>query len=77
MQGLGSSDSTTHSNSIEIPEQFPTSPRSAGPTGYARSKWVVEKLVEYAGSVGVEGGVFRIGQMSGDSVKCVLLSSSK
>ncbi|KZW00808.1 acetyl-CoA synthetase-like protein [Exidia glandulosa HHB12029] len=54
-------------------EDFATSPKTAGGTGYARSKWVVEKLCERAGQVapGLTIGVLRIGQMVGDTVNGV------
>lgn len=45
---------------------------SAAATGYAQSKWVVEKLCQNAGEkVSLPVGVFRIGQMTGDSIKCI------
>ncbi|KAJ6485861.1 L-aminoadipate-semialdehyde dehydrogenase [Mycena sanguinolenta] len=50
-------------------EDFAQSPSTAAGTGYARSKWVVEKLCQRAAaSSGVPVGVLRIGQMVGDSV---------
>ncbi|KAJ6496764.1 L-aminoadipate-semialdehyde dehydrogenase [Mycena vulgaris] len=50
-------------------EDFAPSPSTAAGTGYARSKWVVEKLCQRAAeSSGVPVGVLRIGQMVGDSV---------
>ncbi|KAJ6624936.1 L-aminoadipate-semialdehyde dehydrogenase [Mycena sp. CBHHK59/15] len=50
-------------------EDFPPSPSTAAGTGYARSKWVVEKLCERAAaSSTVPVGVLRIGQMVGDSM---------
>ncbi|KAF9458834.1 L-aminoadipate-semialdehyde dehydrogenase [Collybia nuda] len=50
-------------------EDFPPSPLSAGGTGYAQSKWVVEKLCQNAGEkVKLPVGVLRIGQMTGDSL---------
>ena len=52
------------------PEQFPDSPKRSAATGYGRSKWVVEKLMERAGKEnGAEVGVLRIGQLVGDSEK--------
>ncbi|KAJ7695061.1 L-aminoadipate-semialdehyde dehydrogenase [Mycena rosella] len=53
-------------------EDFAPSPSTAAGTGYARSKWVVEKLCQRAAaSSGVPVGVLRIGQMVGDSVSGV------
>ncbi|KAJ7257959.1 L-aminoadipate-semialdehyde dehydrogenase [Mycena haematopus] len=53
-------------------EDFAPSPSTAADTGYARSKWVVEKLCQRAAaSSGVPVGVLRIGQMVGDSVNGV------
>ncbi|KAJ7132141.1 L-aminoadipate-semialdehyde dehydrogenase [Mycena epipterygia] len=53
-------------------EDFPPSPSTAAGTGYARSKWVVEKLCQRAAAgSGVPVGVLRIGQMVGDSVNGV------
>ncbi|KAJ7355604.1 L-aminoadipate-semialdehyde dehydrogenase [Mycena albidolilacea] len=50
-------------------EDFSPAPSTAVGTGYARSKWVVEKLCQRAAAVsGVPVGVLRIGQMVGDSV---------
>ncbi|KAJ7918788.1 L-aminoadipate-semialdehyde dehydrogenase [Mycena leptocephala] len=50
-------------------EDFASTPSTAAGTGYARSKWVVEKLCQRAAaSSGVPVGVLRIGQMVGDSV---------
>ncbi|KAK0470220.1 L-aminoadipate-semialdehyde dehydrogenase [Desarmillaria tabescens] len=51
------------------PEDFPPAPSTAAETGYAQSKWVVEKLCEHAAEKsGVPVSVLRIGQMVGDSV---------
>ncbi|KAJ8082482.1 putative NRPS-like protein biosynthetic cluster [Marasmius tenuissimus] len=49
-------------------EDFPPDPSTAAGTGYAQSKWVVEKLCERAGEKGVRVGALRIGQMVGDTV---------
>ncbi|KIY63134.1 L-aminoadipate-semialdehyde dehydrogenase [Cylindrobasidium torrendii FP15055 ss-10] len=50
-------------------EDFPQTPATAAGTGYAQSKWVVEKLSEKASEkTGLPVAVTRIGQMSGDSV---------
>ncbi|KAJ7743089.1 L-aminoadipate-semialdehyde dehydrogenase [Mycena metata] len=50
-------------------EDFATSPSTAAGTGYARSKWVVERLCQRAAvKSGLPVGVLRIGQMVGDSV---------
>lgn len=46
----------------EITEVFSNDPDQAGGTGYARSKWVVERLLARTG-----GTVLRIGQLVGDS----------
>ena len=54
-----------------VPEDFSTSPSTAVGTGYARSKWVVEKLCQRAAEKGVRVGVLRIGQMVGDTERCV------
>ncbi|KAJ7880350.1 L-aminoadipate-semialdehyde dehydrogenase [Mycena olivaceomarginata] len=52
-----------------VPRTFSPAPSTAASTGYARSKWVVEKLCQRAAAVsGVPVGVLRIGQMVGDSV---------
>lgn len=49
-------------------EDFSTSPATASPMGYARSKWVVEKLCERAAKeTPVKVGVLRIGQLVGDT----------
>ena len=51
-------------------ERFSDSPSTANATGYGQSKWVVEKLVEKA-DLDTPGalrmGVFRIGQLAGDT----------
>ncbi|KAJ7281917.1 L-aminoadipate-semialdehyde dehydrogenase [Mycena rebaudengoi] len=53
----------------ECTEDFSASPSTAAGTGYARSKWVVEKLCQRAAeTAGVPIGVLRIGQMVGDSI---------
>ncbi|KAJ7113690.1 L-aminoadipate-semialdehyde dehydrogenase [Mycena crocata] len=50
-------------------EDFAPAPSTAAGTGYARSKWVVEKLCQRASErAGIPVGVLRIGQMVGDSV---------
>ncbi|KAJ7623485.1 L-aminoadipate-semialdehyde dehydrogenase [Roridomyces roridus] len=50
-------------------EDFPDDPSTAAGTGYARSKWVTEKVCQRATqSAGVSVGVLRIGQMVGDSI---------
>ena len=38
--------------------------------GYGKSKWIVEEIIKRTGSVG-RLSVFRIGQVSGDTVQCV------
>ncbi|KAF9052348.1 L-aminoadipate-semialdehyde dehydrogenase [Hymenopellis radicata] len=51
------------------PENFPPSTATAAGTGYAQSKWTVEKLMEKATEKnGLPVSVLRIGQMVGDSV---------
>ncbi|KAF9266782.1 L-aminoadipate-semialdehyde dehydrogenase [Marasmius fiardii PR-910] len=53
-------------------EDFPPTPNTAANTGYAQSKWVVEKLCERAAQdTGVPVAVLRIGQMVGDTVNGV------
>ncbi|KAJ3986293.1 L-aminoadipate-semialdehyde dehydrogenase [Lentinula detonsa] len=53
-------------------EDYSPSPSTAASTGYAQSKWVVEKLCQKAaGTMGLTVGVLRIGQMVGDSVNGV------
>ncbi|KAK7690571.1 hypothetical protein QCA50_005669 [Cerrena zonata] len=53
-------------------EDFAETPSTAAGTGYAQSKWVVEKICQNAGKrVGLPVGVLRIGQMTGDSVNGV------
>jgi len=53
-------------------EDYSSSPSTAVKTGYAQSKWVVEKLCQQANQkVGLPVGVLRIGQMVGDSVNGV------
>ncbi|KAJ3895239.1 L-aminoadipate-semialdehyde dehydrogenase [Lentinula edodes] len=50
-------------------EDYSSSPSTAAGTGYAQSKWVVEKLCQKAAdATGLPVGVLRIGQMVGDSV---------
>lgn len=54
-------------------EDYPPSTSTAANTGYAQSKWVVEKLCQRAAdTTGLTVGVLRIGQIVGDSVKYVL-----
>ncbi|THV03189.1 L-aminoadipate-semialdehyde dehydrogenase [Dendrothele bispora CBS 962.96] len=53
-------------------ENYPDSPATAAGTGYAQSKWVVEKLCQKANEIaGLPVGVLRIGQMVGDTVNGV------
>jgi aryl carrier-like protein len=53
-----------------VSEDFPDSPETAGPMGYARSKWVVEKVLERAGkTTEATVAVLRIGQLVGDTEK--------
>lgn len=51
-----------------VHETFSDHPATAGGMGYGRSKWVVEKILERAGSE-TRGrvGVLRIGQLAGDT----------
>lgn len=59
-------------NVVEVEENYPPDPSTAAGTGYARSKWVVEKLSERAAEKrGLSVGVLRIGQMVGDTVNGV------
>ena len=54
----------------EVFERFSDSPLTANATGYGQSKWVVEKLVERAETDtpgALRMGVFRIGQLAGDT----------
>lgn len=54
----------------ECAEDYAKSPATAGATGYARSKWVVEKLAQLAAEqTPLRVGVLRIGQMVGDTVQ--------
>lgn len=57
---VGAVQSSSPDASIE--ERFSSDPEEAGGTGYARSKWVVEAIVERT-----RGTVLRIGQLVGDS----------
>ena len=53
-----------------VTEDFSDSPETAGSMGYARSKWVVEKLLQRAGTAtDATVGVLRIGQLVGDTEK--------
>ncbi|KAK7454620.1 hypothetical protein VKT23_011373 [Stygiomarasmius scandens] len=53
-------------------EDYADSPATAAGTGYAQSKWVVEKLCQNAAEIAsLPVGVFRIGQMVGDTVNGV------
>ncbi|ESK87402.1 l-aminoadipate-semialdehyde dehydrogenase [Moniliophthora roreri MCA 2997] len=53
-------------------EDYPSDPSTAASTGYAQSKWVVEKLCERAAKEkNLRVGVLRIGQMVGDTVNGV------
>ena len=55
-------------------EDYPSDPSTAAGTGYAQGKWVVEKLCERAAQDrNLKVGVFRIGQMVGDTIKSVAL----
>ncbi|KAF5367566.1 hypothetical protein D9758_003797 [Tetrapyrgos nigripes] len=57
---------------VTCSEDYADSPSTAGGTGYAQSKWVVEELCQRAAeSAGLPVGVFRIGQMVGDTVNGV------
>jgi thioester reductase-like protein len=60
-----------------IPETFSSDPATAGGMGYGQSKWVVEKIMERVGEKkGAKVGVFRIGQLVGDSQKLVRTRST-
>ena len=51
-------------------EDFSDSPATASPMGYARSKWVVEKVCQRAAKdTPINVGVLRIGQLVGDTEK--------
>jgi nucleoside-diphosphate-sugar epimerase len=53
-------------------EDFPLDPSTAEDLGYARSKWVVEKICERAAErTPMQIGVLRIGQMVGDTIQYV------
>lgn len=53
-----------------VTEDFSDSPETAASMGYARSKWVVEKLLQRAGkTTEATVGVLRIGQLVGDTEK--------
>jgi NAD(P)-dependent dehydrogenase (short-subunit alcohol dehydrogenase family) len=55
-----------------VVEDFPDSPVTAGGMGYGQSKWVVEKICERAAKeTKARVGVLRIGQLVGDTEKCV------
>ena len=55
-----------------VEEVFPDSPETATPMGYGRSKWVVEKVCERAAAEKhASVGIFRIGQLAGDTVNGV------
>jgi thioester reductase-like protein len=48
-------------------EETTPSPSFAGRTGYARSKWVAEKICQRASEQrGIRTGILRLGQMVGD-----------
>jgi thioester reductase-like protein len=55
---------STFAQSQHVPESVAETPDEASDMGYARSKWVVEKLMENAGG----GIVVRVGQLTGDTV---------
>jgi hypothetical protein len=55
-----------------IKEVFSDSPATAGGMGYARSKWVMEGILERC--IGIRVGVLRIGQLVGDTEWYVLVS---
>ncbi|PRP79220.1 NRPS-like enzyme [Planoprotostelium fungivorum] len=50
-----------------IAEELPSTTSQAVPMGYARSKWVGEKLCERANSAGGDVHILRIGQLCGDT----------
>lgn len=51
---------------IVVGEDFTDDPATASGMGYPQSKWVVEKVLQGAGDV-ARIGVFRIGQLAGDT----------
>lgn len=57
----------------EIPERISTDPNDASPLGYSRSKWVAEGICAAAAcrapSLRNRVGVFRVGQLAGDTVR--------
>lgn len=58
------------SSELFCAEMFSSSPSTASPSGYARSKWVVEKLCQLAAeTTPIKVGVLRIGQLVGDTEK--------
>jgi thioester reductase-like protein len=61
---------------VTCAEDFPLSPSTAARTGYARSKWVTEKLCQRAAANNTDMriGVLRIGQMTGDSAQSVIIN---
>lgn len=59
---FASSVGAVQSSTSRIEERFSSDPEEAGGTGYARSKWVVENVLEKT-----RGTVLRIGQLVGDS----------
>lgn len=63
---FSSSVGTRQAGEAVVAENYPPSPSTAAGTGYARSKWVVEKVLQRAGG---RGGVLRIGQLAGDTEK--------
>ncbi|KAJ3777681.1 L-aminoadipate-semialdehyde dehydrogenase [Lentinula raphanica] len=70
---FSSSISCRQGSSDEIcAEDYSSSPSTAAGTGYAQSKWVVEKLCQKAAeTTTLNVGVLRIGQMVGDSMNGV------
>jgi thioester reductase-like protein len=58
------------SSDLSCNEDFLSSPNTASQMGYARSKWVVEKVCQLAAErTPISVGVLRIGQIVGDTEK--------
>jgi len=62
--------SVSASACARVEECIETDPRAASPLGYSRSKWVAEGIcaAAAAGPGGLRVGVFRVGQLAGDTV---------
>lgn len=65
-----STASRDRTSDVICAEDFSYSPSTAGPSGYGRSKWVGEKLCQYAAEhTSISVGVLRMGQLVGDTEK--------